>query len=153
MASNRFTVAVIFVLFAVINVALGKKVQSNLLRSNLNKKVTHDNSDTLASVKDSKGEWIKCENGQRKKGLQRSACRLKKDGEGKEQEFIGRIILRKQDYIEGDGSQKTERNIFLLDIRRVIKVQLIYLLIGEVLLIQVQERSGLVVVLRNLLNI
>ena len=87
MTSNRFTVAVIFVLFAVINVALGKKVQSNLLRSNLNKKVTHDNSDKLASVKDSKGEWIKCENGQRKKGLQRSACRLKKDGEGKEQEF------------------------------------------------------------------
>jgi hypothetical protein len=87
MTSNRFTVAVIFVLLAVLNVALGKKVQSNLLRSNLNKKVTHDNSDKLASVKDSKGEWIKCENGQRKKGLQRSACRLKKDGEGKEQEF------------------------------------------------------------------
>ena len=50
MTSNRFTVAVIFVLLAVLNVALGKKVQSNLLRSNLNKKVTHDNSDKLAAA-------------------------------------------------------------------------------------------------------
>ena len=67
-------------------VTLGKKVQRNFLRNSLkaNKwKVT----DPLYSRKDRRGKWVKCENGQRKKGLERSLCVLKKDGEGNEQEF------------------------------------------------------------------